>query len=101
MAAIHAAVRWCAPTAGSTVFVSQDCYGGTFTLLSNTLAKEGGTVRFVEGFDLPELARRLAKERPAGPLLEIVSKPLQRGADLEAGLELGQQHDPPGLVAPT
>src|SRR5713101_3968365 len=41
MAAIHAAVRAYAPTPGSVVFVSQDCYGGTFTLLSNTLAQEG------------------------------------------------------------
>ena len=41
-------MRWCAPKAGSTVFVSQDYYGGTFTLLSNTLAQEGVTVRFVD-----------------------------------------------------
>jgi cystathionine gamma-synthase/methionine-gamma-lyase len=101
MAAIHAAVRWCAPTAGSTVFVSQDCYGGTFTLLSNTLSKEGVEVRFVDVFDLPELARRLAKERPAGLLLEIVSNPLERVADLEAVIKLGQQHDVPVLVDST
>src|SRR3982075_225599 len=50
MAAIHAAVRWCAPKTGAIVFVSQDCYGGTFSLLSNTLAHEGVTVRFVDVF---------------------------------------------------
>src|SRR5207248_10630966 len=38
MAAIHAALRACAPTPGSTVFASQDCYGGTFTLLAKTLS---------------------------------------------------------------
>jgi len=101
MAAIHAAVRWCAPKPGSIVFVSQDCYGGTFTLLSNTLSNEGVTVRFVDVFDLPGLARRLGEERPAGLLLEIVSNPLERVADLEAVLELGKQHDVPVLVDST
>jgi len=101
MAAIHAAVRWCAPTPGSIVFISQDCYGGTFTLLSNTLSTEGVAVRFVDVFDLPGLARRLAEERPAGLLLEIVSNPLERVADLQAVLELGKQHDVPVLVDST
>jgi cystathionine gamma-synthase/methionine-gamma-lyase len=101
MAAIHAAVRWCAPTSGSTMFVSQDCYGGTFTLLSNTLSKEGVLVRFVDVFDLPGLARRMAEERPAGLLLEIVSNPLERVADLEAVIEVGKQHDVPVLVDST
>src|SRR5258708_15728078 len=78
MAAIHAAVRWCAPTAGSTVFVSQDCYGGTFPLLSHTLAKEGVAVRFFDVFEFPELARPLAQEPPAGPPLRLLSKPPQR-----------------------
>src|SRR5229473_3259200 len=101
MAAIHAAVRWCAPKPGSIVFVSQDCYGGTFTLLSNTLSQEGVLVRLVDVFDLPGLGRRLAEERPAGLLLEIVSNPLERVADLEAVLELGKQHDVPVLVDST
>src|SRR5229473_7689786 len=101
MAAIHAAVRWCAPKPGSIVFVSQDCYGGTFTLLCNTLSQEGVLVRLVDVFDLPGLGRRLAEERPAGLLLEIVSNPLERVADLEAVLELGKQHDVPVLVDST
>jgi cystathionine beta-lyase/cystathionine gamma-synthase len=101
MAAIHAAVRACAPTAGSVVFVSQDCYGGTFSLLSNTLAQEGVTVQFVDIFDLPGLARRLADERPAGLLLEIVSNPLERVADLEAIVELAKRHGVPVLVDST
>jgi cystathionine beta-lyase/cystathionine gamma-synthase len=101
MAAIHAAVRWCAPKPGSIVFVSQDCYGGTFSLLSNTLAQEGLTVRFVDIFDLPGLARRLGEERPAGLLLEIVSNPLERVADVEAIVELGKRHDVAVLVDST
>src|SRR3981081_3216349 len=55
MAAIHAAVRWCAPTAGSTVFVSQDCYGGTFTPLHSTLSKEGGEGRVLDVYGFADV----------------------------------------------
>ncbi|HLZ30034.1 MAG TPA: aminotransferase class I/II-fold pyridoxal phosphate-dependent enzyme [Chloroflexota bacterium] len=101
MAAIHAAVRACAPSPGAVLFASQDCYGGTFTLLNNTLTQEGLTVRFVDVFDLPALARRLAEERPAALLLEVVSNPLERVADLEAVLALGKTTGTPILVDST
>jgi cystathionine beta-lyase/cystathionine gamma-synthase len=101
MAAIHAAIRACAPTPGSVVFASQDCYGGTFTLLNNTLSQEGLTVRFVDVFDMPGLARRMADERPAALLLEVVSNPLERVADLEAILEIGKTNGVPVLVDST
>jgi cystathionine gamma-synthase/methionine-gamma-lyase len=101
MAAIHAALRSCAPTPGAVVFASQDCYGGTFTLLNNTLTQEGVDVRFVDVFDLSGLARRLAEERPSVLLLEVVSNPLERVADLEAILELGKMHGVPILVDST
>lgn len=101
MAAIHAAVRACAPTPGCVLFASQDCYGGTFTLLNNALTQEGVTVRFVDVFDLPGLARRMADERPTALLLEVVSNPLERVADLEAVLALGRTNGVPVLVDST
>src|ERR1700694_1247958 len=90
MAAIHATIRSCAPTPGSVLFASQDCYGGTFTLLNNTLTQEGVTVRLVDVFDVPGLARRMADERPAALLLEVVSNPLERVADLKLFLSLAR-----------
>ncbi len=101
MAAIHATVRSFAPGPGAVVFVSQDCYGGTFSLLSNTLGQEGLAVRFVDTFDLPTLDRRLGAERPAALLLEIISNPLERVADLEAIVQLGTRHNVPVLVDST
>jgi cystathionine beta-lyase/cystathionine gamma-synthase len=101
MAAIHAVIRSCAPTPGSVLFASQDCYGGTFTLLNNTLTQEGVSVRFVDVFDLPGLARRMADERPAALLLEVVSNPLERVADLEAVLEIGKTNSVAILVDST
>src|SRR5579859_859229 len=101
MAAIHAALRQCAPTPGAVLFASQDCYGGTFTLLNDTLTQEGVAVRFVDVFDVPGLARRMAAERPAALLLEVVSNPLERVADLEAVLALGKTTGTPILVDST
>ncbi|MBV9328998.1 MAG: aminotransferase class I/II-fold pyridoxal phosphate-dependent enzyme [Chloroflexi bacterium] len=84
MAAIHAAVRQFAPSAGGTVFVSNDCYGGTFTLLGSTLNREGLTVRFTDVYDVGALEARLRQERPSALLVEVVSNPLERVADLVA-----------------
>jgi cystathionine gamma-synthase/methionine-gamma-lyase len=84
MAAIHAAVRRFAPDAGSVIFASRDCYGGTFTLLGNTLAREGMGIRFVDVADISRLEQRMAEERPRALLVEVVSNPLERVADLAA-----------------
>jgi cystathionine beta-lyase/cystathionine gamma-synthase len=101
MAAIHAAVRHFAPGPGCVLFASQDSYGGTFTLLNSTLAQEGLGVRFVDVFDLQDLARRVGEERPAALLVEVVSNPLERVADLEAVAALCQEHDVALLVDST
>ena len=101
MAAIHAAVRHFAPGPGCVVFASQDSYGGTFTLLNSTLAQEGLGVRFVDVFDLQDLARRVDEERPAALLVEVVSNPLERVADLEAIAALCKEHDVALLVDST
>lgn len=92
MAAIHAALRHYAPDPRSVVFASQDCYGGTFTLLGSTLSTEGLNVQFVDIFDLEELQRALSRERPKALLLEVVSNPLEKVADVQAIAELCKSH---------
>src|SRR5437879_5021481 len=84
MAAIHAALRTFAPGTDESVFASRDCYGGTFTLLGGTLRNEGVGVEFVDVFNLPELERRISSERPKGLLIEAISNPLERVANIEA-----------------
>jgi cystathionine beta-lyase/cystathionine gamma-synthase len=101
MAAIHAVARACAPTPDAKVFVSHDCYGGTYTLLADNLTREGVCVRFVDVFDLQALGRRLSEEKPAALLLEVVSNPLERVADLRAVLDLARQHGVAVLVDST
>jgi cystathionine gamma-synthase/methionine-gamma-lyase len=101
MAAIHAAVRAFAPHPGAAVFASQDCYGGTFTLLANTLSREGADVRFVDVFDLDRLEARLAEEKPAALIFEVVSNPLERVADAHAIIALARKHGTAALVDST
>jgi cystathionine beta-lyase/cystathionine gamma-synthase len=101
MAAIHAVARACAPKPDAVLFVSHDCYGGTYTLLADHLTREGVCVRFVDVFDLEGLGQRLAQERPAALLLEVVSNPLERVADLQAILDLARQHGVAVLVDST
>jgi cystathionine gamma-synthase/methionine-gamma-lyase len=93
MAAIHAAIRHFAPRPSSVVFASNDCYGGTFTLLGTTLATEGVQVRFVDVFALGSLERHLAEERPGALLVEVISNPLERVADVEAIAKVCQAHE--------
>jgi cystathionine beta-lyase/cystathionine gamma-synthase len=101
MAAIHAAVRSCAPSAGGKLFVSSDCYGGTFVLMASTLAQEGVDVKFVDVLRLEELEQRMRQERPAALLLEVVSNPLERVADLSTILDMGKRHGVKVLVDST
>ncbi|HEX8967925.1 MAG TPA: PLP-dependent transferase, partial [Chloroflexota bacterium] len=101
MAAIHATVRHFAPTPGSMVFASQDCYGGTFTLLGSTLAQEGLGVRFVDVFDQAHLSRLLADEHPRLLVVEVISNPLERVADIEAIARLCQANGVPLVVDST
>jgi cystathionine gamma-synthase/methionine-gamma-lyase len=93
MAAIHAAVRYFAPRADARLFASSDCYGGTFTLLSSTLTSEGMQVHFVDVFDLALLEQRMTEERPAALLVEVISNPLERVADVQALAALCKAHD--------
>lgn len=92
MAAIHAAIRHFAPGSEAVVFASNDCYGGTFTLLGSTLSGEGLNVRFVDVFDLEVLARRIEAEQPTALLVEVISNPLERVADVHAIAELCKAH---------
>ncbi|MBI2755191.1 MAG: PLP-dependent transferase [Chloroflexi bacterium] len=87
MAAIQAAVGLFAQRPGDTLFVSEDCYGGTYTLVASILAEQGLRVRFVDLFDLPQLEFRLAAEHPKALLFEVLTNPLQRVVDATAVVE--------------
>ncbi len=84
MAALYGALQACASRPGDVVFASQDCYGGTYTLLTNVVMEQGIQVRFVDVYDVEQLEARIQAERPRALVLEVISNPLERVADLRA-----------------
>jgi cystathionine gamma-synthase/methionine-gamma-lyase len=93
MAAVHAALMEAAPRRDAPVLVSQDCYGGTFVLVRDQVRGAGVDVRLVDVLDLDQLDQRLAAERPSTLLLEVISNPLERVADLPRIAELARRYD--------
>ncbi len=92
MAAVHAATMASPERGGGPLFVSQDCYGGTFVLMAGAVRAAGAPVRFVDLFDLAALERLVAEERPTALLMEVISNPLERVANLAALGDLTRRH---------
>ena len=88
MAAIHAALLAAGARAGNAVVAAQDCYGATYALLSKLLASQGVATHFVDTADLGAVRATLAAARPAALLVETISNPLLKLADLPALAEL-------------
>lgn len=81
MAAIHAAVLAVLSGADDLLVASRDCYGGTQGLIEGPLRTVGLRSRLIDLNDPSALDRALA-ERPRALLLETISNPLLRVADL-------------------
>jgi cystathionine gamma-synthase/methionine-gamma-lyase len=88
MAAVHAALLAAGARAGSAVVAAQDCYGATYSLLNTLMAEQGTTVAFVDVTDLGQVQTALAQRRPAALLVETLSNPLLKLADIAALAEL-------------
>ncbi len=88
MAAIHAALLAAGARAGATVVAAHDLYGATYALLARLLVTQGVAVRFVDIADLDAVGAALAAAPPAALLVETVSNPLLKVADLPRLAEL-------------
>ncbi len=84
MAAVHAALLAAGARAGRAVVAAQDCYGATYSLLSTLMAEQGVAVAFVDVTDLPQVQAALVEHRPAALLVETISNPLLKLADIAA-----------------
>lgn len=84
MAAIHLALLGASVRAGSTVVAAQDVYGATYALLCNLLAAQGVEVHFVDTTDLAATEALVRAKRPQALLVETVSNPLLKVADIPA-----------------
>lgn len=84
MAAVHAALLAAGVRSGSAVIAAQDCYGATYSLLSTLMAEQGVAVTFVDATDLAQVQAALAEKKPVALLVETISNPLLKLADIAA-----------------
>jgi len=89
MAALHIAILN-EVQAGSKIVASADLYGATSALLTNLFATLGVKTVFTDVFDLDSLRRIVAEVKPRVVLVETISNPLLRVADIAALAEIAR-----------
>jgi len=82
MAAVHGALLAAGCRAGSAVVCAHDIYGATYALLRQLLATQGVSPTFVDVADLSAVEAALSQVRPAALLVETMSNPLLKVADI-------------------
>lgn len=92
MGAIHAALLAAGVRAGTGAVAALDLYGATYTLLNRLFGELGLTVRFVDVTDLPAVEEALEGLHPAALVVETISNPLLKVADLPALADLAHRH---------
>lgn len=98
MAAIHAALLASGAHAGTALVAAQDIYGATYVLMDKLLRSQGVTVRFVDVTDLEAVKAACAELQPVALVVETISNPLLKVADLPALAEIAHQHGASLLV---
>lgn len=91
MAAIHAALLAAGAKAGASVVAAMDVYGATFTLLGKLLTTLGVGVVWVDVTDLREVERALKESHATILLVESISNPLLKVADIPGLAALAHQ----------
>jgi cystathionine gamma-synthase/methionine-gamma-lyase len=98
MAAIQAVLLACGARAGSAIVAAQDLYGMTYALLDQVFRSQGVTVRFVDAVDIEAVDRACADLGPVALLVETISNPLLKVADIEALARVAHTHGAALLV---
>ncbi len=83
MAAMHLAILG-EVQAGDRILASKDLYGSTFALLTNVFGVLGIRTTFVDTTDLAAVESAMAEVRPRLLVVETISNPLMRVADIPA-----------------
>ena len=92
MAAIHLALLGAGVRAGSHIVVAADVYGATYSLVQGIFTELGATVHLVDVLDLVGIAAILEKEKVTAVLVETISNPLMKVANLPRLAEITHAH---------
>ena len=84
MAATHAALAAVELSGDATVLAAEQLYGSTATLLVQVFGANGVDTRFVDAYDLGAVEKKVAKLKPRAVVVESISNPLLRVADVSA-----------------
>lgn len=98
MAAIHAALLGAGVRAGSQVMAGLDVYGATYSMVNRLFRELGAEASFVDAANLKAVEAALAERRPAALIVETISNPLLKVADLPALAELARRYQAKLLV---
>jgi cystathionine gamma-synthase/methionine-gamma-lyase len=74
------------------VVAAHDIYGATYALLDQLMRTQGVTVRFVDADDLDAVDEACAALRPVALLVETISNPLLKVADLPALVDVAHRY---------
>lgn len=91
MAALHVAILN-EVQAGSKIVASSDLYGATSALLTNLFATLGVKTTFADASDLDAFRAVVAEVKPRVVLVETISNPLVRVADIAGIAEIAREH---------
>jgi cystathionine beta-lyase/cystathionine gamma-synthase len=89
MAAINAAITHAAGP-GDAILASQDIYGAVYATLNTHFRKYGVITEFVDILDLETVRDRAEAVKPKAILLESISNPLLRVADIAAVAQIAR-----------
>ena len=84
MAATHAALAAAELSGDATVLAAEQLYGSTATLLVQVFGANGVDTRFVDAYDLGAVEKKVAELKPRAVVVESISNPLLRVADVSA-----------------
>src|SRR5919107_2566300 len=88
MAATHAAFAAAELTGGTMVLAAEQLYGSTATLLVQVFGANGVETRFVDAYALVAVEKEVAQLGPRAVVVESISNPLLRVADIRAISEI-------------
>ena len=98
MAAIHMALLAAGVRAGTSVVAAADVYGATYTLLQEVFTALGARVHLVDILDLEAVRKTVAQVRPVAVLVETISNPLMKVADLPQLAEIAHSTEATFIV---
>ncbi len=98
MAAVHVGLLAAGVRAGKSIVAALDLYGATYALIQRLFRELGATACLVDVTDLAAVEAALAEHHPAAVMVESISNPLLKVADVPALAELAHRYGAQLLV---